>query len=269
MIDDHNGISNMIILNLIILTALDGHYKPVREILVGEVNRQGAFRLSRKSGQDFGAYFIYSVNAERGSSDRLVVTLNKVSPNEIEGSWQMSKPNAHTPPRETLLSDLPCGERARVSQGRLGRMCQSLDGVFLVQTKLSYRGQAPPEELAATDSVLAEGLLRRCLARSRGLQTASAASVNIAGTSVEAVTGPRGERLIDFARYCQALQISPTWNAPLGTASFIWNNEMVIVPLAAKRIKDGARWIESNDITLIRDGKWYASYAALQQARGQ
>ena len=259
----------MIILNLLMLTALDGHYMPVREILIDEINRQDAFRLSRKSGQDFGAYFIYSVNAERGTGDRLVVTINKVAPNGIEGTWQTSKPNAHTPPRETLMSDLPCGEKARVSQGRLGLMYQSMDGVFLLQTKLSYRGNLPPGELAASDRVLAEGLLRRCLARSRGLQTASAGSVNIAGTSVEAVTGPRGERLIDFARYCQALQISPTWNAPLGTASFIWNNEMVIVPLAAKRIKDGARWIESNDITLIRDGKWYASYAALQQARGQ
>jgi hypothetical protein len=42
----------------------------------------------------------------------------------------------------------------------------------------------------------------------------------------------------------------------------------VIIPLAAREIKDGPRWIETNDISLIKNGKWYVSYAALQEALG-
>jgi hypothetical protein len=75
--------------------------------------------------------------------------------------------------------------------------------------------------------------------------------------------------LVDLDSYCQAYNLQLSTNHLLGTASFTAGGEQVIIPLAAKNIKDGARWIETTDISVIKDGKWYVSIAALQDARGQ
>jgi hypothetical protein len=87
------------------------------------------------------------------------------------------------------------------------------------------------------------------------------------GIAVAQANGPRGERLVDLTRYCQAYNLALNTNQVLGTASFMAGGEQVIIPLAAKRVKDGARWIDTTDISLIKDGKWYVSYAALEEAR--
>jgi hypothetical protein len=87
--------------------------------------------------------------------------------------------------------------------------------------------------------------------------------LQVAGSTIATVLGPRGERLVDFAAYCAALNLTPQWNQRLGTASF----GTVIVPLAAKGIKSGSRWIDSDDISLVHGGKWFVSFEALEAAR--
>ncbi|MGI8922566.1 MAG: hypothetical protein ACR2HJ_00765 [Fimbriimonadales bacterium] len=92
--------------------------------------------------------------------------------------------------------------------------------------------------------------------------------MNIGGTQVGSVNGPGGERLFDPVRYCQALNPELSTNDLLGTASFTSGGELVVIPLAAKKLKDGGRWIQTTDISLVKNGKWYVSYAGLQDARG-
>ncbi|MDQ2985270.1 MAG: hypothetical protein M3R13_00945 [Armatimonadota bacterium] len=256
------------VLSLLVLAAVDNHYQQVRNIVLDELGEQSVFTGRRKSGQDFGSYFLVVGKAER-SLDRLMLVVNKAPHDEVENSWEMAAPNLASPPTSSLLSGLPCGERVRVSGGRMGTMMQAMDGIYLVRSHVGYRQGEPAAEQRTADNRIIEGLIRRALARCRGLQAQTASNMNVGGVSVGSVTGPRGERLVDLARYCQALNLQLLTNGPLGTASFSSGGEMVIVPLSAKKIKDGGRWIDSNDISLVKDGKWYVSYAALQDARGQ
>jgi hypothetical protein len=111
-------------------------------------------------------------------------------------------------------------------------------------------------------------MLRKFLAETSGFQCSVGGNVNLGGSSVGSVTGPGGERLVDLTRYCQVLNLQLNTNQLLGTASFTVGAEQVVIPLAAKKVKDGGRWIDTNDISVIKGGKWYVSYAALQDAVG-
>lgn len=190
-------------------------------------------------------------------------------------NWVGSGPSLASNEPSLAFSGLPIGTDSRrsISNGAIG--LDTYDGPIFVDVVVSYRGRptgGEPDWLRSDpegDLIRCEGVTRRLLARIRGLKAVNAANLTVAGSPVGSVRGPRGERLVDLVRYCQALNISLNTNAEMGTASFTYGGELVIIPLAAKKIKAGARWIDTIDISLIKDGKWYVSYAALQDARGQ
>jgi hypothetical protein len=254
---------------ILLAFAADNGYQDVRTIVREEGGRVPGFVQSYKGGTDLGSAYVYSSHGERPRGARLLLDANRIPPDNIEMNWATATTNGAYPARTTLGSGFACGDASRFGAIGKSNLALSKVGIFIVTIQMIYRGEQPSTEIRNADLATMEGLLRRTLARCRGLQASTTSSIQLAGSSIACVTGPRGERLIDLARYCQALNLQLNTNHQLGTASFNWSGEMVVIPLAAKGIKDSGQWIESNDITLMKDGKWYASYTALQQARGQ
>ncbi len=187
--------------------------------------------------------------------------------------WVGSGPAAVSAEPSVGFSGLPLGTdcRRNSSTGAIG--IDTYDGIIFVDVTVSYRGRptgGEPEWIRTDpsgDLLRCEGVARRLLARLRGERAIGAPNLTVGGSPVGSVTGPRGERLVDLTRYCQAYNLQLSTNQVLGTASFTAGGEQVIIPLAAKSIKDGARWIDTTDISLIKEGKWFVSYAALEEAR--
>lgn len=249
------------------LSTGDELYGPVGDIAKSEVAAcEGWVRFSA-DGDNQANSITYAALARRDNIHTIHVVAYKVRTEQLaDRLWADLRPSVRTTEPETGFSGLPIGSKTRRIQGRGAIALHAIDGLFATNVYINF--PSPPATLES-DKELVEGLTRRTLARCRGLQAQAASNMNVGGASVSSITGPRGERLVDLVRYCQALNLQLSTNGPLGTASFSSGGEMVIVPLSAKKIKDGGRWIESLDISLIKDGKWYVSYAALQEARGQ
>ncbi|MGI8923118.1 MAG: hypothetical protein ACR2HJ_03600 [Fimbriimonadales bacterium] len=244
-------------------------YDDSRAIARTEVVSDPAFRIDRSGGDRGQDSFFYDATARRANRNSLLLTIYK-RPDETGASsvWNALTPNLRTEQSNVAFSGLPVGAAVRQNVGiRGGCSIHAIDGLFVVKAHLSYSGSRPPEGGNADDKIICEGVARRSLARCRGLQAQSAQNINVNGTEVGSLTGPRGERLVDLVRYCEALNLEMTTNQRLGTASFTQGGEQVIIPLAALKIKDGPRWIETQDISLIKSGKWYVSYAGLEATR--
>ena len=118
------------------------------------------------------------------------------------------------------------------------------------------------------DKVACEGIVRRTLARLRGLDAQQRTNIIIGSVSVPAFTGACGDVLVDLQAYCQARNFALNVSARGGTASFQSGTRLVIVPLAARKVKGGSRWYDSQDISIIRNERWFVSLNALNTASG-
>jgi hypothetical protein len=253
-----------------VLVAPDPLYDAVKQIVGSELaSCSTRFTVENRGGQSEPGTIFYLTTAIDSGRARLTITVHRVAPAEADRAWVMLGPNLATDGVSAGFSGLPSGSKARRMASDVALAMHSTDGVFVASAQVTHHGTRPNSETLEADKVFVEGLARRMLAKCRGLQSSEMASLQVNGASVGSITGPRGERLADLVRYCQALNLQLNTNTELGTASFTSGGEQVIIPLAAKKIKDGARWIDSTDISLIKDGKWYVSYAALQEARGQ
>ncbi len=259
-------LSLLIILSTLSPTTVDELYQEVGEIARSEVNGAPAFVRFSASGDDLPDSTQYVVSARRQNVHSLRLVVRKVRTEQAAARlWADLEPSVRPTHPAVGFSGLPIGSKTRRIEGARALALQVGDGLFVAEVLLVY---GPPSTREA-DKDLVEGITRRTLARCRGLQAQATAQMTVGGTAIGSITGPRGERLVDLQRYTQVLGLQLTTNQQRGTASFTSGGEMVIIPLAAKRIKDGPRWIDTSDISLIKDGKWYVSYAALQEARGQ
>lgn len=245
---------------------VDESHSDIRTIARSEVNTATGFVKTAESGEDRPASSSYVVIASRQNSHSLRLLIYKEQTQAaFDRLWIDLSPSVVSTLPPTGFSGLPIGtETRRVEHERLISLTVA-DEFFATKVMLVYA----PMSTRADDKELVEGLARRMLARSRGLQATVATPMTIGQTSVGTVNSSGGVRMVDLQRYAQALGLQLATNHVRGTASFSSGGEMVIIPLAAKRIKDGSRWIDTNDVSVINDGKWYVSYAALQEARGQ
>jgi hypothetical protein len=194
---------------------------------------------------------------------RLSVQVGRASnPEEAQQFWEEISAAKYT---DTYLpfSGLPLGDSTRRNSTEGGVAIEATASRWYCRFQVAYGGSHNRE----SDKVLAEGMARNFLAAATGFEAAHIAGIAVAGTTVGCVTGSNGERLVDLVGYCDVLNLQLSTNTQLGTASFTWGGEMVVIPLAAKRIKDGSRWIGTQDISVIVDNRWYVSYAALEEAR--
>jgi hypothetical protein len=259
-----------LLLSFTLLLTPDPLFDAVKQIATDEINDCAPrFRLEKRGGLSDPGQIFYLAKGIDDRLTRLNITVHRVPPADLDKMWLSLSPSVGTDGVSAGFSGFSCGSKARRSGGTAGIMMHSHDGVFMVLTQLFYRGQSPSIEARDADKQFLEGLNRRLLSKSRGLQSEDVSPMNVNGLTVASITGPRGERLVDLTRYCQVLNLQLSTNSVLGTASFTAGGEQVIIPLAAKKLKDGPRWIDTTDISLIKDGKWYVSYAALQEARGQ
>lgn len=248
----------------------------VTEIIEDELLIAPGFVLRGVSSIPRPSSFIINGSSARQSDGASILLDAKKIKETIDPAiyWVSTGPAAISSEPALGFSDLPIGQQARRGAGGGAATLSAYDGRVFVDARVVYRGRpanGEPEWISSDpngDKTICEGLTRRTLARVRGLKAQITTNVSVAGSAVGAVNGPRGERLVDLQHYCQALNLQLSTNGNLGTASFTAGGEQVVIPLAAKKIKDGARWIDTNDISLIKDGKWYVSYAALQEARG-
>lgn len=266
-------------LGIFVLAFLGSPQAPEAENIVRR-NLQAAvgFEFKGSSHEDNGPSFTAS-GWSRRESDLATLSLSaqRISTRHTpEEYWTGISPALLSNEPPLGYSGFPVAENARRGGSQASSFLQAYDGRIFVKCSLSYRpyidqGGIPRWRAADPegDKDVCEGIARFTLAEVRGFDGQQSSPVNIGGFPIAALTGPRGERLVDLAGYCQVLELNLRTNGVLGTASFTVGGEQVIIPLAAKGIKDGPRWIETNDISLIKDGKWYVSYAALQEARGQ
>ncbi|MGI8924769.1 MAG: hypothetical protein ACR2HJ_12210 [Fimbriimonadales bacterium] len=241
-------------------------YDDVRVIARDEAATDG-FVLESGGGERTPLLF-YTAAARRASNDDLDALVYKVAnDDQADVVWENIKPQTRTRLPNQGFSSLPLGSLARAGRSERGSpYVQATDGHIIVQVQINLR-ENRPQETQEGDKITSEGVARRTLARCRGLQAQSAQNINVNGIPVGSVTGPRGERLVDLVGYCQARGLELTTNQRLGTASFTQGGEQVIIPLAALKIKDGPRWIETRDISLIKNGRWYVSYEGLESTR--
>lgn len=246
------------------------------EIVRDELGRLPTFVLEGVSNTAGTSFLVSGRAIRRSDGASALMTVNRIRDTSDAKLYWVSTGSATGPIEpQPAFSGLPIGENAQCSSSGGASHVRAHDGPVFVKVTIHFRGQ--PGQTGTTwissdpeaDRIRCERLGRRTLARIRGLKAQAAGTVNLSGSTAACVTGPRGERLVDLSRYCELLGLQLSTNESLGTASFTVGGEQVIIPLAAKKIKDGARWIETTDISLIKDGKWYVSYAALQSARGQ
>ncbi|MBA3726094.1 MAG: hypothetical protein H0W86_06490 [Armatimonadetes bacterium] len=259
----------LIPLFLTLLAMGDELYDAVGAIARDEATSDTAFRYAGRHGENEATHFLHIVSATRENGNRLSLSAYRLATGDgAEGLWISMMPNLRTPSSGNAFSSLPVGTNARAVSGS-GSGCdiQVVDGTVVVVSSISYVRSRPSEQTHEDDKIICEGIARRTLARCRGLQAQSAQNININGTPVGSVTGPRGERLVDLVGYCQARGLELTTNQRLGTASFTQDGELVVIPLAALKIKDGPRWIDTRDIALIKDGRWYVSFEGLEATR--
>jgi hypothetical protein len=244
--------------------AVDEFYSDIREITRSELNTAPAFVRVSESGEDKPNSVQYIIVATRQNVHSLRLVNYKVRDQAaVDRLWRDLMPSVASTLPPTGFSGLPIGTKVRRVEDERLISLNVADGLFVTKTMLVY---APLANQTA-DKDMVEGLTRRTLARCRGLQASAAAPMTIGQTSVGSITGSGGDRMVDLQRYAQALGLQLATNHVRGTATFSSGGEMVIIPLAAKKIKDGSRWIDTNDISVMKDGKWYVSYAALQEAR--
>ncbi len=176
----------------------------------------------------------------------MVLTVYK-EPNDAGASavWNGLIPNLATHQPNLAFSGLPLGAAVRRCA------MHGIDGQLVVRAFLTYSASEPLRVAARTIRSCVK-VLRGGPWRCLGLQAQAAKNINTNGTPVGSVTGPRAERLVDIVGYCKAPSLELTTNQRLGTASFTQGSEQVIIPLAALKIKDGPRWIETRDISLIK-----------------
>lgn len=265
-------------LGIFVLAFLGSPQAPEAESIVRR-NLQAAvgFEFKGSSHEDNGHSFTAS-GWSRRESDLATLSLSaqRISTRHTpEDYWKGIRPALPSNEPPSGYSGFPVAENARRGGSQASSFLQAYDGRIFVDCSVSYRpyiDQGGIPRWRSTDPEgdkdVCEGIVRFTLAQVRGFDAQQASPVGVGGASVASLTGPRGERLVDLAGYCQALGLNLRTNGVLGTASFTAGGEEVIVPLAARKVKDGPRWIDTNDISLIRGDKWYVSYAALQEARG-
>lgn len=248
-------------------------FDEARVIARTEISNSEGFAVESDGGRD-GDAFVVTVSGRRSADHASIATHISKAASEAnaEKNWVWGSPSVKPGPAPAF-SELPVGTVARCGSGTGNIWSEARDGSFTVKVSVRYAGTGPRGSVAwqaghrPADKLAVEGILRRSLAKCRGLQAVSAGNTTLNGTVVAQTNGPRGERLVDLTRYCQAYNLQLSTNQILGTASFTAGGEQVIIPLAAKSIKDGARWIDTTDISLIKEGKWFVSYAALEEAR--
>ena len=262
---------------LVLAILLPQEQEAARNVLANELSALSSYALRGTGGRDFEGSYMANGRAIRSSDGASIsIDVRRVRDgSDLPGYWIDSGPALVSDEPPVAFSGLPIGTTARRSASSGSAYLDTYDGNVFVDVVVSYRGRPTnggPDWLRddpTGDLVRCEGLARRVLAKLRGNKAAMANPMVINGVTVSTAVGPRGERLVNLEQYCQAWNLSVNSNIQLGTASFTVGGEQVVIPLAAKKIKDGSQWIESTDISLIKNGKWYVSFAALQTARGQ
>lgn len=170
------------------------------------------------------------------------------------------------------FSEFPIGTNTRRYASGGGNGLDTYEGTYFVQIQTAYKGSGARGNVTwnATDregdKVACEGLARRCLARLQNLDARTASNVTVGAASLPSVQGSRGDRLVPLSAYCAARNVALSVNQRQGTASFTANGRLVVVPLAAHRIKAGSQWYDSNDISILRNGQWYVPLTAIEGA---
>jgi hypothetical protein len=171
------------------------------------------------------------------------------------------------------FSGLPIGMDVRQFPSARSVSVEATDGAFSIEVRVSFIKRPRPQNdyvdpsADPDEKIACEGMARRILARARGLESRSSVVTVVGSTSVATLIGARGDTLVDLQGYCRARGLALTMNARAGAASFAApNGDAVVIPLAAPKLKAGARWIESHDISVMKSGIWYVPLNALNSA---
>lgn len=219
---------------------------------------------------DSGLNAFVSARRSADGADLWIRLLKLADDTKASRFWRFTV--SSSPDATTAFTNLPIGSEMRRHAGRGSASKDAFDGTFFVFVQITYRGSGTRGNVQwqtvdrEGDKVACEGLARRCLARLRNLEAQSAGNVQVGTTSVPSAMGPRGDRLVQLTTYCTARGVTLSVNARQGTASFSAHGVQVIVPLAAKRIKAGSEWYDSNDISIIRNAHWFVPLTAIENA---
>lgn len=75
-----------------------------------------------------------------------------------------------------------------------------------------------------------------------------------------------GVTLVDVAEYAQVKRLALRRNPVLGTIQLSKGDQVAILPLAAKAMKLGGRWLDVREFTALRDVRMVAPLAPLEDA---
>jgi hypothetical protein len=267
---------NILLLSLISCTSACGAdlLSDLETITRSEVSTESAFSSVSGSSDALASNLEASASAARQSDGAsLWIELIRIA-DETRAAAHWDGMPRQLVNREPLLaySGLSIGACTRRYTSANAASIECYDGKFLVIVRIHYRGRStrPADGYnsadPAGDRIACEGIARRVLARARGLEAVAATTVTVGSASVPALTGSRGDVLVELRSYCLARGLSLTMNARQSTASFQSGSRTVIVPLAANRIKGGSAWYSSQDISVMRNGQWYVPLNALSSA---
>lgn len=244
---------------------------PLMTMLVERVSQETAFVIESRTDRPDSSNCDIVLRRE---SDLASIKFNTQKSRSLDiatKSWIAGLISA-TGTNPTTFSGLPLGHNVHKADGRGGMGFTSRAGLYTVQISISAYQSLPgnPPTFSIddreSDQQLIEGLTRFALAAANGLDSHVAEPLNVAGTQVSTVTGTAGGRLANLRQYCQAKGVTVDIDSRASKATFTFQGRLVTIPLAATKISAGQTWIESDDISILRAGEWFVSYAALQSA---
>lgn len=225
------------------------------------------------SGDPPSTYYLRS----KRSSDLAEITLTvRVTPANVKTSemFRELRPSMGPAAIDFAASGYPLGTELRNPVTPGGVSVASYFGDYMVEAGIGYRGKrinGRPKffsEDPEGDKIAVEGLARRTLARLAALSATAISPYKVNGKDVPAYRGLKGETLVNIDAWCNAKGYKLTVNARQGICWFDAGGAKVTVPLAARKLSTGSRWIASSDISISVGQLWFVPLAALEEADG-